>query len=125
MTVMLDGSQRDAVYQFVLLDLIGVGNMPFLVRHGKMEQARGLRRRFEQDMQLLDQIGWEPEGEKEVYAVTLASDDVRAIFRRLLAQATLVINEAMPEFANQIVAEASCMAETSRTVLGELPGGSR
>lgn len=125
MAVMLDCSQRDAVYQFVLLDLIGVGNMPSLMRRGKVEQACGLRQRFEQDMQLLDQIGWGPKGGKEVYAITLASDDIRAIFRRLLARATLVINEAVTEFANQVLTEASCVAETSRIVLGELPRGAR
>jgi hypothetical protein len=42
--------------------------------------ARRLRQRFEEDMHLLDQIGWEPKGKREMYAITLASEEIRSVF---------------------------------------------
>jgi hypothetical protein len=122
MGVMLDGSQRDAVYQFVLFDLSGIGDMMTLVRGGNLDRAQGLRQRFEQDMRLLDQIGWEPKGRKVAYAITLASDELRAIFRRLLGRAIQIINE--PRKASvQVLTQASSVAVTSSIVLNKLPGG--
>ncbi len=125
MAVMLDGSRRDAVYQFVLLDMVGIGDIPSLVRHGSIERAKQQRRRFEQDMRLLDQLGWEPEGRKDTYAITLPPDDIRSIFGRLLEQSTRVVDETLAEFTIEVLSDAASMAETAKIVLSGLPGGSR
>jgi hypothetical protein len=86
--------------------------------------AQRLRSRFEEDMRLLDQIGWEPKGDKEVYAITLASDEIRSIFRRLLAQALQLIDAPGARSA-QVLGQAASVAEIASVVLNELPGGAR
>jgi hypothetical protein len=69
MGILLADSQRDEVYQYLLVDVGGVGDVTTLIRGGELTLARRLRSRFEEDMRLLDQIGWEPKAEKAVYAV--------------------------------------------------------
>jgi hypothetical protein len=124
MGVMLADSQRDEVYQYLLVDVGGVADMTTLIRGGELDLARRLRSRFEEDMRLLDQIGWEPKGEKAVYVVTLASDEIRSIFRRLLAYVLQIINAPHGKSALTL-SRAAGMAEIARIVLNELPGGTR
>jgi hypothetical protein len=122
MGIMLVASQRDAVYQYLLFDVSSIGDMTTLVRNGELLLAQRLRSRFEENMRLVDQIGWEPKGKKEVYAITLASDEIRAIFRRLLGRAIEVISQPRAETV-QALREAVSVADTARIVLSELPGG--
>jgi hypothetical protein len=124
MGILLADSQRDEVYQYLLVDVGGVGDVTTLIRGGELALARRLRSRFEEDMRLLDQIGWEPKGEKAVYAITLASDEIRSIFRRLLAQALQLIDEPGAR-SPQVLRQAASVAEIASIVLNELPGGTR
>lgn len=124
MGIFLVNSQRDEVYQYLLVDVGGIADMTTLIWGGELHLARRLRVRFEEDMRLLDQIGWEPKGRKEVYAITLASDEIRSIFRRLLAYVLQIINEP-PAKSAQVIVRATNMAEIARIVLNELPGGTR
>jgi hypothetical protein len=124
MGILLVRSQRDEVYQYLLVDVGGVADITTLIRGGELVLARRLRSRFEEDIRLLDQIGWEPKGAKEVYAITLASEDIRAIFRRLLAHAIQLI-EAPGARSALVLKQAASVAETAGMVLKELPGGTR
>jgi hypothetical protein len=124
MGIFLVGSQRDEVYQYLLVDVGAIADMTTLIRGGELHLARRLRVRFEEDMRLLDQIGWAPKGRKEVYAITLASDEIRSIFRRLLAHVLQLIDEPAGRSA-QVLNRAAGMAEIASIVLNELPGGTR
>lgn len=124
MGVFLAGPQRDQVYQYLLVDVGSVTDMTTLIRGNELLLARRLRARFEEDMRLLDQIGWEPKGRREVYAITLGSDDIRSIFRRLLALALQIIDEPDTQ-SPHVLREAAMVAETASVVLNELPGGTR
>jgi hypothetical protein len=124
MGIFLVDSQRDEVYQYLLVEVGGVADITTLIRGGELVLARRLRSRFEEDMRLLDQIGWEPKAEKAVYAITLASDDIRAVFRRLLAHAIQLIDEPGARSA-LVLKQAASVAEVASIVLNELPGGTR
>ncbi|HEY7831913.1 MAG TPA: hypothetical protein VIC06_15235 [Solirubrobacteraceae bacterium] len=124
MGIFLVGSQRDEVYQYLLVDIGAVADLTTLIRGGELHLARRLRVRFEEDMRLLDQIGWEPRGRKEVYAITLASDEIRGIFRRLLGRALQLIDEPGAKSA-PVLKQAASVAEIASIVLNELPGGTR
>ena len=67
---------------------------------------------------------WEPKGEKVVYAITLASEDIRAVFRRLLGHALHLI-DAPDAKSPQVLRQAASVAEIASIVLNELPGGTR
>jgi hypothetical protein len=124
MGIFLVRSQRDMVYGYLLVDASGIASFTTLVRGGDLGLARRLRSRFEEDMRLLDQIGWEPKGRQEVYAITLPSDEIRGIFRRLMGQAAQLLHD--PPLKSVLVQkEATEMVEIARIVFNELPGGTR
>lgn len=124
MGVFLAGPQRDEVYQYLLVDVGNIADLTTLIRGGELELARRLQVRFEEDMRLLDQIGWEPKGRKDVYAITLASDEIRSIFRRLLGHALKLIDAPGGRSA-QVLKQAASVAEVASIVLNELPGGTK
>ncbi len=59
-----------------------------------------------------------------MYAITLASDEIRSIFGRLLAYVLQIIDEPGTKSA-VVLNRAAGMAEIASIVLNELPGGTR
>lgn len=125
MAIILEKSQRDGVYKFLLYDLSNVSEIHIALKRGEIEEARVLRQRLEEDLRLLDQIGWEKDSDQAAFGITLPSDEIRSIFTHLREEAIKVINDAMTEFANQMLTEAYAVTETCSVVLLELPGGTR
>jgi hypothetical protein len=123
--VTLDHSQRDGIYTFLLHDLANLGELALVLSRGEVQQARHLGTRFKQELRLLDQVGWEKNPDQSEFTISMGLDEIRAVFTRLRELTTVVINEAMTEFANQMLKEAFGVAETCAVVLQELPGGSR
>lgn len=91
-----------------------------MLQQGDVDNARRMRVRFEQDMRLLDQIGWERRKLRDACAIRLPLDETRAIFERLLAEATSVLGDSEVK-AENAVEEAHMVAETAEMVLGLLP----
>jgi hypothetical protein len=117
MAIVMDRVQRDALYGFVVCDLAEVGHLAVALEEDEVLRARQLREHFDQAARLLDQIGWERLGNLDCYEVVLEDRDARALFERLRERAVGAINDAMSEFANQVLKEAYGVAEFSSAVL--------
>jgi hypothetical protein len=102
-------------------DAGAVGELTNHIRDGELTLARQLRCRFEEDMRLLDQIGWEKKGRKELYKINLDPSEIRSIFQRLLDQALHIITEP-PAKSTEVLKTATSMAATARVALEELDG---
>lgn len=61
MAIRIDREQRDAIYSEIMVDLSGTGDICIELDRGDYDSARRHRRRFEDDMRLLDDLGWEPD----------------------------------------------------------------
>ncbi len=118
MAIVLDRAQRDAVYGFVVSDLAEVGGLAAALEASEITRAQWLRRNFVQAARVLDQIGWEKVGSRERYEVQLGDADVCALFGRLHERASQLIDDAISEFARAMLADAYCMAEVARRMLG-------
>ena len=71
MAITINREQRDAIYQEVVLDLNGLTDLWTEFDDGNFDRARELRDRFVLDMQLLDDLGWEPEQEADEFSLTM------------------------------------------------------
>jgi hypothetical protein len=63
--------QRDVVYDQLVADLSAVGDLHIELSAGRFDAARRLRRRFFDEMRLLDEIGWGAEDPGETFAITM------------------------------------------------------
>lgn len=121
MEIALARYQRDELHKELVDDAGAVGELTNHIRDGELALARRLRCRFEEDMRLLDQIGWEEKSRMELYTVTLPPEEIRSIFQRLLDQALHIITKP-PAKSTPVLKTATSMAATARVVLEELSG---
>jgi hypothetical protein len=121
MEIILARYQRDELHEELVNDAGAVGELTNHIRRGELTLARRLRARFEEDMRLLDQIGWEEKGRMELYKINLDPNEIQSIFQRLLDQALHIITEP-PAKSTEVLKLATSMAATARVVLEELNG---
>lgn len=77
--IKLNREQREAIYAEVALDLDAVGDLAIVMSKGDYDTARRYRRRFEDDMRLLDDLGWEPEQNRDEFELTMPTADLARV----------------------------------------------
>ncbi len=125
MAITINREQRDAVYQEIMLDLSGVGDIFHALNGDDYEKAREYRRRFEDDMRLLDDLGWEPEQEADEFELTMPRADLARALRRLNASAGSMLHSHIVEpIEERRYAERALVAQGAYgDVLAQLVGG--
>lgn len=91
-TIKLNREQRDAIYGELVLDLSGTGDIRINLDGEDYDAAQRLRRRYEDDMRLLDDLGWEPEQDGDEFQVTMDHDELARVLRRLNRSAGDTLN---------------------------------
>lgn len=117
MVLKLDGDQRESLYNLVLTDLGGIGDVSLRLDAGRISEGRMLGRQFAQDVTLLEQIGWEPDLELESYEVELPDAEALAVCRRFCQVATGVISDGMAQRADRALDDAFRVADFCRSVI--------
>jgi hypothetical protein len=122
-TIKLNREQRDAIYGELALDLSGTGDIRISVDGEDYDAARRLRRRYEDDMRLLDDLGWEPEQDRDEFEITMDHDDLARVLRRLNRSAgdTLHIYVVEPlegEFVTRAASTQAAVGDTFAQMAG-------
>jgi hypothetical protein len=73
-SVVLTATQRDAILEEIEFVFELAGDLPFMLEHAneserERDDARELVSRLHVSVSLLDQLGWEPRGERDSYVV--------------------------------------------------------
>ena len=100
MAITIDRAQRDAIYSQIRNDLSGVDDISRLLDGGDIEAALRHRRWFEDDMRLLDDLGWEPEPAGERFELTMPAVDLARLFGRLNGEAGAELKDVLAETAD-------------------------
>lgn len=82
-TIKLNRQQREALYGELVTDLSGTGDIQINLDSEDYEGAQRLRRRYEEDMRLLDDLGWEPNQERDEFEITMHHENLARVLRRL------------------------------------------
>lgn len=122
MAIKLSREQRDAIYAEIMLDLSGTGDIQIELDNGDYEAARRHRRRFEDDMRLLDDIGWEPKADGEEFELSMPADQLARALRHLNANAHAMLDAHVAEpIDQQRRARQTLIAQTAYgDLLGQL-----
>lgn len=115
MPVTIDRRHRQAIYELLVCDLSGVGDIYLALREPDADYARQLRARFEQDMRLLDDLGWHGAVAREAFAITMPEQQLTQLLRRLHDGTGAELAAFLRERH-----EAVSAAETSLIALGAL-----
>ncbi len=95
MSITIDRGQRAVLWTDLVADLIGIGDVYGALAAGEWGKAQELRHRFDEDMRLLDDIGWGGEDPGESFAITVAPDALRRTIERLHADSERLANQQL------------------------------
>lgn len=82
MAIKITQEHRNAIYGELLVDLTGTGEIYLHIQNGDYGDAQETRRRYEENMRLLDDLGWHPDAEADEYEITMDADDLTHALRR-------------------------------------------
>jgi hypothetical protein len=121
MPVTIGCAARHALYNAVLTDLTGCGDIYINLTNGKIPDALRLRRRFAADMRLLDDLGWHKMIEPEVkrFTLTIPPANLRVLIERLYwyGQASLSHPDELDDDATE---ELHDLCEAAPEILAQL-----
>jgi hypothetical protein len=122
MAITIDRGQRDAVYEEVLTDLTGSGDVWAELASGNYDAARRTRDRLVGDMRLLDDLGWEPEPDRDTFELTMEPTVLANALRTLNENARSTLHEQItkPLEEADLARRALVMQTTCGDVLAQL-----
>ncbi len=83
MNLTITRTERDALYDSLVADLSAVGDISIDLENDEPAHAKHLRRRFEVELRLLDDLGWEKEPDREQFELTMPAAQLRPIIERI------------------------------------------
>jgi hypothetical protein len=124
MTVTISAEERDALYDFLLDRLSGIGDVALAKRRGDHETARRLGREYADDLRLLDGLGLGP-GKGENVSLRTPPEVLRRALPRLGEQAHRhnAGHESERAELDQLRTRNRLMEKACRDVLVELGEG--
>jgi len=122
MSVTITRAQRDALYEEVLGELTGVGDIYICLDHGDAEQARRLWERFEGQLRLLDDIGWGAVEAQERFSLDMPHELLVRTLGRLQERAEQAVGSHIsePKDGVEIAERGLRVIGACRAALGQL-----
>ena len=97
-TITIDRRQRDGLYELIRNHLGSVGDLwDALERDKDFAKAARLGLEFSEDFELLEDIGWGDDEQRERFELTMPPHDLMEVLRRLHAEAATILAEAEGE----------------------------
>jgi hypothetical protein len=97
MAISLTRAQRDAVRDDLITELTPLADLPGLIDRGDYAAARRLRRRLEDYLRLLDDLGWGENDPGESFELTMPSEQLERTIRELRDSAAGALGEHVRE----------------------------
>lgn len=94
MSLTINRTDRDALYDGVMTDLTAVGDIFTNLHNDEPIPAKRLRRRFEVELRLLDDLRWEQEPDEERFELTMPARELRPIIERIYWGSLSSLNHA-------------------------------
>lgn len=120
--ITISRAQRDAIYEEVLNDLGAIGDIGVCLENQNFNQARRYRQDFEDDMRLLDDLGWEPEALDDQFTLGMPRDQLARTLLRLGSKAASFARDQPVETLQDqdYACRAVAIATTCHAVLGQV-----
>lgn len=83
MSLTINRTDRDALYDSLVTDLSAIGDISIDLGNDEPTHAKRLRRRFEVELRLLDDLGWEKEPDREQFELRMPAAELRPIIERI------------------------------------------
>jgi len=122
MAITITRDQREALYQEVMTDLTSARDIVLFLEDGDYDKAREYRQRFEGSVRLLDDIGWEPDDDRDEFPLTMPGHELARLMRRIneASGAMLHIHIVEPDEEREHAARSLLVQTTCGDVLAQI-----
>lgn len=125
MAIRITREHRDAIYGEVMVDLSSLGDLYLFLQEQDYDKAREYRRRHEQNLRLLDDLGWEAEPELEPgsgdeFEITMPTDELVDMLRRLNESAGQTVQRHVVQPIEATEAEITLRAVHAQTAYSDV-----
>lgn len=103
MHVTINRRDRDAIYDGLMTDLSAIGDVFIDLHNDEPASAKRLYRRFEVELRLLDDLGWEKEPEAERFELTMPARALRPVIERIYWSAVGSLTDHPEELVDEAV----------------------
>jgi hypothetical protein len=103
MSLTINRTDRDALYDGLMTDLTAIGDIFTNLHNDEPIPAKRLRRRFEIELRLLDDLGWEKEPDQERFELTMPARELRPIIERIYWSAVGSLADHPDELVDEAV----------------------
>lgn len=103
MHVTINRRDRDAIYDGLMTDLSAIGDVFIDLHNDEPASAKRLYRRFEVELRLLDDLGWEKEPEAECFELTMPARELRPVIERIYWSAVGSLTDHPEELVDEAV----------------------
>lgn len=83
MSLTIIRTERDALYHSLVIDLSAIGDIHTSLQHDDTDAAIRLWRRFDAELRLLDDLGWDREQQARHFELTMPPAELRPIIERI------------------------------------------
>ncbi len=84
---------RATLHQLIVQRLTGITDSGLMIRHGDFEAAERYANEFAADVRLLNDLGWDPDDRREIFAITVPKDELAETLWRLRVSAEEGLDE--------------------------------
>jgi hypothetical protein len=107
MSITINRRDRDAIYDALMTDLSAIGDIFNHLHNDEPANARRLHHRFEAELRLLDDLGWEQEPEATEFELTMPARQLRPIIERVYWSAVSSLNNHSDELIDEAITHLS------------------
>lgn len=115
--VVVAGYQRQPFHWWLVDELGSVGDIRINLVNGDVDSALRLRRRFEQAMWLLDDLGWEQETKRRSFELTMPADELRPYLERMYWESVGSLAERPHELVEEAREQLQALTEICPSLL--------
>ncbi len=82
MSLTITRTERDALYHSLIVSITAIGDIHTSLQHDDPDSAIRLWRRFDAELRLLDDLGWDQEQQARHFELTMPQAELRPILER-------------------------------------------
>lgn len=120
MSITINRTYRDALYDGLMNDLTAIGDIFGHLHNDEPLHAKRLRRRFEVELRLLDDLGWEREPDTERFELTMSAGELRPIIERVYWCAVGSLADSPEELTEEAIYQLKNAASSCPEILARL-----
>lgn len=81
--LVISRKDRDALHTALLVSFTGLSDIRSCLVNGEIADAQRRRVRFERELRLLDDLGWDPEPDTDRFTLTMPAENLAPILERI------------------------------------------